>query len=123
MAKFILLNGFYDAHFIPIEQFNSHGWIAMAQAFNRDPLQFADSEKIGAWLELYDDDNTTGVSTDNPVEIRAALEEVGKWVDELPLSILPRWQEGELLGITGSEDGVLPQVWEDNEDLNESWRR
>ena len=93
----------------------------MAQVFNRDPLQFADSEKMGAWLELYDDDNTTGVATDNPVEIRAALEEVGKWVDELPLSILPRWQEGELLGLTGQEDRLLPQMWEDTEDINESW--
>ena len=109
MAKFILVNGAHDVHFIPWEQFNNKGWDAMLQSYAHNPPDNPKHPVV--WLSLYED--STGEVYDHPGIVGKALKEVGKRVDKLSMPLVQGWEEVSFLDEPGDESGILPQMFED----------
>lgn len=85
---FILLEGLYEDHYVPLSKFDPHRYGAMLKQYWEKRAELsADDEKIRDFVNITYVDNEYTPSTEE--QTRAILESSGKRVDKLRMSILP----------------------------------
>ena len=90
----VIVEGLFDDYYVAIENFAARRWKNYVEGESVLPKD----GRIRSYMRLLLYDPKTGQTWEEPSIVRSALQAVGKWVDELPLSVVFGREAEPLLG-------------------------